>query len=164
MVCGSLLDDNQWHDVVIDRESKNISVTVDRLRVTGVSKGPFTVLDIDDSISIGGVKNPNQRGILVQENFRGCIENVIMGKAGSADKAGSAVDLIEGWWSEACENNEFKDELDLNRYVCCICLYRCAKVPGGIQSRERRFLHLRPGESDPSHIPNCRVLHENKSK
>ena len=99
VVCGSLLDDNQWHDVVIDRESKNISVTVDRLRVTGVSKGPFTVLDIDDSISIGGVKNPNQRGILVQENFRGCIENVIMGKAGKDGKAGSAVDLIEGWWS-----------------------------------------------------------------
>ena len=83
---------------------------MDRLRVTGVSKGPFTVLDIDDSISIGGVKNPNQRGILVQENFRGCIENVIMGKAGKDGKAGSAVDLIEGWWSEPYENNEFKDE------------------------------------------------------
>ena len=164
MVCGSLLDDNQWHDVVIDRESKNISVTVDRLRVTGVSKGPFTVLDIDDSISIGGVKNPNQRGILVQENFRGCIENVIMGKAGKDGKAGSAVDLIEGWWSEPYENNEFKDEYTSIVTFVAFVLYRCAKVPGGIQSRERRFLHLRPGESDPSHIPNCRVLHENKSK
>ena len=86
VACGSLLDDNQWHDVVVERESKNISVTVDRLRVTGISKGPFITLDLDDSISIGGVKNPNQRGIVVQENFRGCMENVIM----------QGVDLIEG--------------------------------------------------------------------
>ena len=54
---------------------------------------------------------------------------------------------------------EFKDQLDLNLILLQLS-YRCAKVPGGIQSRKRRFLHMRPGESDPSHIPNCRVLHE----
>ena len=91
VTCGSLLDDNQWHDVEITRQSKLISVTVDRLRVQGISQSSFTTLDLDDSISIGGVGNPNQRGILVQENFRGCIENVIL-----TGRDGKQVDLIEG--------------------------------------------------------------------
>ena len=88
------MDDNQWHDVVVYRDAKNISVTVDRLRVTGISNSPFTKLDLDDTVSVGGVKNPNQRGIVVQENFRGCIENVIL----------QGEDLIEGIHNRVINN------------------------------------------------------------
>jgi len=99
---GSLLDDNMWHDVVFFRNRKNISFTVDRVLIQGKVRGQFHRLDLNQQVSdptfliikvilrvmtpgliwdrysfqlyIGGVPN-KQEGLVVNQNFTGCIEN-----------------------------------------------------------------------------------------
>lgn len=50
-VTGSLLDDNQWHDVELVREDKNITVSVDRVPVNITVGGEFKRLDLDRYVS-----------------------------------------------------------------------------------------------------------------
>ncbi|XP_031832226.1 neurexin-4 isoform X3 [Nomia melanderi] len=71
---GSLLDDNMWHDVLISRNRKNISFSVDRVLIKGRVKGEFYRLDLNRALYIGGVPN-KQEGLVVNQNFTGCIEN-----------------------------------------------------------------------------------------
>ncbi|KAL2720327.1 neurexin-4 isoform X2 [Vespula squamosa] len=71
---GSLLDDNMWHDVVISRNRKNISFSVDRVLIKGRVKGEFHRLDLNRALYIGGVPN-KQEGLVIGQNFTGCIEN-----------------------------------------------------------------------------------------
>ena len=47
MKAGSLLDDNQWHDVEIVRDARQINFTVDRLTITNMTNGEFFQLDLD---------------------------------------------------------------------------------------------------------------------
>lgn len=72
---GSLLDDNIWHDVLISRNFKEIFFSVDRVSITGVVKGEFSTLNLNNAIYIGGVPN-KQEGLIVTQNFTGCIENM----------------------------------------------------------------------------------------
>ncbi|XP_011876421.1 PREDICTED: neurexin-4 isoform X2 [Vollenhovia emeryi] len=71
---GSLLDDNMWHDVLISRNRKNISFSVDRVLIKGRIEGEFHRLDLNRELYIGGVPN-KQDGLVVTQNFTGCIEN-----------------------------------------------------------------------------------------
>ncbi|KAK9299061.1 hypothetical protein QLX08_007806 [Tetragonisca angustula] len=71
---GSLLDDNMWHDVLISRNRKNISFSVDRVLIKGRIKGEFHRLDLNRALYIGGVPN-KQDGLVVNQNFTGCVEN-----------------------------------------------------------------------------------------
>lgn len=48
---GSLLDDNMWHDVLISRNRKNISFSVDRVLIKGRVKGEFHRLDLNREVS-----------------------------------------------------------------------------------------------------------------
>lgn len=48
---GSLLDDNMWHDVLISRNRKNISFSVDRVLIKGRIKGEFHRLDLNRAVS-----------------------------------------------------------------------------------------------------------------
>lgn len=50
-VVGSLLDDNQWHDVELTRQDKNVTVSVDRVPVNVTVEGEFTRLDLDRYVS-----------------------------------------------------------------------------------------------------------------
>lgn len=72
---GSLLDDNIWHDVVISRNRRDINFSVDRVIVEGRIKGEFDRLNLNRGFYIGGVPNV-QEGMVVQQNFTGCIENI----------------------------------------------------------------------------------------
>jgi len=47
---GSLLDDNMWHDVLISRNRKNISFSVDRVLIKGRIKGEFHRLDLNREV------------------------------------------------------------------------------------------------------------------
>ncbi|XP_011301961.1 neurexin-4 isoform X1 [Fopius arisanus] len=76
---GSLLDDNMWHDVLISRNRKNIAFSVDRVIVNGRIKGKFHRLDLNRAFYIGGVPNI-QQGLVVTQNFSGCIENLHLNK------------------------------------------------------------------------------------
>ena len=49
---GSLLDDNQWHDVDIKREGRNIEFTVDRMTIMNMTNGDFYQLDLDRRVRI----------------------------------------------------------------------------------------------------------------
>ncbi len=51
MKAGSLLDDNQWHDVEIVRDGREINFTVDRLTITNMTHGEFFQLDLDRYVS-----------------------------------------------------------------------------------------------------------------
>ncbi|XP_031782155.1 neurexin-4 [Nasonia vitripennis] len=72
---GSLLDDNMWHDVVFSRNRKDIAFSVDRVLINGRVKGEFYRLDLNRAFYIGGVPN-RQDGLVVTQNFTGCIENL----------------------------------------------------------------------------------------
>ncbi|XP_034192438.1 neurexin-4 isoform X1 [Osmia lignaria lignaria] len=78
---GSLLDDNMWHDVLISRNRKNISFSVDRVLIKGRIKGEFHRLDLNRALYIGGVPN-KQDGLVVNQNFTGCIENIYLNSTG----------------------------------------------------------------------------------
>lgn len=74
---GSLLDDNVWHDVVISRNRRDILFSVDRVVVDGKIKGDFDKLDLNRMLFIGGVPN-REEGLVVTQNFTGCIENIYL--------------------------------------------------------------------------------------
>ncbi|GBP09577.1 Neurexin-4 [Eumeta japonica] len=74
---GSLLDDNIWHDVAISRNRRDIVFSVDRVIVQGRIKGEFSRLNLNRAIYIGGVPN-FQEGLVVNQNFTGCIENMYL--------------------------------------------------------------------------------------
>ncbi|XP_042898016.1 neurexin-4 isoform X2 [Parasteatoda tepidariorum] len=73
---GSLLDDNMWHDVSIMRSNRDITFTVDRVVVPAKIRGDFLQLNIKREINVGGISNFNNDGIMVHDNFTGCIENL----------------------------------------------------------------------------------------
>lgn len=76
VTCGSLLDDNIWHDVYIWRKRRELVFTVDRVVVQRHIRGDFFQLDLNREMYIGGLPNFNQEGVAVVANFTGCIENL----------------------------------------------------------------------------------------
>lgn len=76
--CGSLLDDNIWHDVQISRFRRELVFTVDRVVVRQRLKGDSFQLDLNRELYIGGLPNFNQEGIKVAANFTGCVENLMI--------------------------------------------------------------------------------------
>ncbi|XP_026281799.1 neurexin-4 isoform X3 [Frankliniella occidentalis] len=74
---GSLLDDNIWHDVVYSRYKRDIVFSVDRVAIRSKVKGEFLRLDLNQVFYIGGIPN-KQEGLMVNQNFTGCIENLYM--------------------------------------------------------------------------------------
>ena len=51
MSAGSLLDNNQWHEVDIIRIGLNINFTVDQRTITNMTNGDFLSLDLDRHVS-----------------------------------------------------------------------------------------------------------------
>ncbi|KAH7952096.1 hypothetical protein HPB52_018374 [Rhipicephalus sanguineus] len=76
--CGSLLDDNLWHDVQISRFRRELVFTVDRVVIRQRLKGDSFQLDLNRELYIGGMPNFNQEGIKVAANFTGCVENLMI--------------------------------------------------------------------------------------
>jgi len=77
MVLGSLLDDNLFHDVVISRERRDVIFSVDRVQIRDQIHGDFHKLNLDRNWYIGGVPNIEE-GLVIHENFTGCIENMFL--------------------------------------------------------------------------------------
>ncbi|XP_064472302.1 neurexin-4-like isoform X2 [Ornithodoros turicata] len=78
VTCGSLLDDNLWHDVSIWRKRQELTFTVDRVVVHRHIRGDSFQLDLNRELYIGGLPNFNQVGVAVVANFTGCIENLYL--------------------------------------------------------------------------------------
>ncbi|KAL1140158.1 hypothetical protein AAG570_000090, partial [Ranatra chinensis] len=93
---GSLLDDNIWHDVVISRNRRDIIFSVDRVMIEGKVKGEFSRLNLNREFYIGGVPNM-QEGLVVSQNFTGCIENMFMNSTNLITEVKQAYSSGEQW-------------------------------------------------------------------
>ncbi|XP_013202139.1 contactin-associated protein-like 5 [Microtus ochrogaster] len=76
VVLGSLLDDQHWHSVLLERVGKQANFTVDTNTHHFRTKGETDVLDIDYELSFGGIPVPSKPGTFLKKNFHGCIENL----------------------------------------------------------------------------------------
>lgn len=76
IVGGSMLDDGEWHDVIITRNRTQATLIVDRLESQFETKGLFFRLDLDKKIYLGGVDTFNKRGLKTRYNFNGCLDFV----------------------------------------------------------------------------------------
>uniref|UniRef100_A0A4W6CA27 Contactin associated protein 2b n=1 Tax=Lates calcarifer TaxID=8187 RepID=A0A4W6CA27_LATCA len=76
VISGSLLDDDHWHSVVIERYRRNVNFTLDHHTQQFRTNGEFDHLDLDYEISFGGLPvsaKPSSGG---RENFVGCMEGI----------------------------------------------------------------------------------------
>ncbi|XP_042350585.1 contactin-associated protein-like 5 [Plectropomus leopardus] len=73
---GSLLDDQHWHSVTIERFNKQVNLTVDSHTQHFQTKGEGDTLEVDYELSFGGIPLPGKPGIFLRKNFHGCIENL----------------------------------------------------------------------------------------
>ncbi|XP_042192129.1 LOW QUALITY PROTEIN: contactin-associated protein-like 5 [Callorhinchus milii] len=73
---GSLLDDQHWHSVTIERYNKQVNFTVDQHTQHFRTRGEFDYLDIDYELSFGGIPVPGKSVTFLRKNFRGCLENL----------------------------------------------------------------------------------------
>uniref|UniRef100_A0A3Q3JRT7 Contactin associated protein like 2b n=1 Tax=Monopterus albus TaxID=43700 RepID=A0A3Q3JRT7_MONAL len=73
---GSLLDDDHWHSVVIERYRRNVNFTLDHHTQHFRTNGEFDHLDLDYEISFGGLPVSAKSGSGDRENFVGCMEGI----------------------------------------------------------------------------------------
>ncbi|CAH7058248.1 Cntnap4 [Phodopus roborovskii] len=76
LTLGSLLDDQHWHSVLIQRLGKQVNFTVDEHRRHFHAQGEFNYLDLDYEISFGGISAPAKSVSLLYKHFHGCLENL----------------------------------------------------------------------------------------
>ncbi|XP_039674553.1 contactin-associated protein-like 5 [Perca fluviatilis] len=73
---GSLLDDQQWHSVHMERFNKQVNLTVDSHTQHFQTKGEGHSLEVDYELSFGGIPLPGKPGTFLRKNFHGCMENL----------------------------------------------------------------------------------------
>uniref|UniRef100_A0A8C8FNI4 Contactin associated protein-like 5a n=1 Tax=Oncorhynchus tshawytscha TaxID=74940 RepID=A0A8C8FNI4_ONCTS len=73
---SSLLDDQHWHSVLIERFNKQVNLTVDTHTQHFRTKGEGDSLEVDYELSFGGIPLPGKPGTFLRKNFHGCIENL----------------------------------------------------------------------------------------
>lgn len=73
---GSLLDDQHWHTVLIERFNKQVNLTVDSHTHRFQTKGEGHSLEVDYELSFGGIPLPGKPGTFLRKNFHGCMENL----------------------------------------------------------------------------------------
>uniref|UniRef100_UPI0037E98C04 contactin-associated protein-like 5 n=1 Tax=Semicossyphus pulcher TaxID=241346 RepID=UPI0037E98C04 len=73
---GSLLDDQHWHSVHIERFNKQVNLTVDAHTQHFQTKGEGHSLEVDYELSFGGIPLPGKPGTFLRKNFHGCMENL----------------------------------------------------------------------------------------
>jgi len=86
MSSGSLLDDNTWHDVLIDRYGRNVILSVDRVVVKEKIGGDFVRFNLNLDLWIGGLPSLLYNNIGVGTNFTGCIENLMLNSTNIGDE------------------------------------------------------------------------------
>ncbi|XP_075231156.1 neurexin-4 [Lycorma delicatula] len=111
---GSLLDDNIWHDVLISRNRFDIVFSVDRVMIHGRIKGEFQRLNLNREFYIGGVPNI-QEGLVVNQNFSGCFENLFI------NHTNIIAEIKEAYYTG--------DSWQMNRYQKINTLYSCPEPP-----------------------------------
>ncbi|CAJ1078873.1 contactin-associated protein-like 5 [Xyrichtys novacula] len=73
---GSLLDDQQWHSVLIERFNRHVNLSVDSHTEHFTTRGEGDSLEVNYELSFGGIPLPGKPGTFLRRNFQGCIENL----------------------------------------------------------------------------------------
>ncbi|XP_076837761.1 contactin-associated protein-like 2b [Brachyhypopomus gauderio] len=73
---GSLLDDDHWHSVLIERYRRSVNFTLDQHTENFRTNGEFDHLDLDYEISFGGMPVSAKSGSGGPQNFIGCMESI----------------------------------------------------------------------------------------
>uniref|UniRef100_A0A3Q3GC94 Contactin associated protein 2 n=1 Tax=Kryptolebias marmoratus TaxID=37003 RepID=A0A3Q3GC94_KRYMA len=73
---GSLLDDNHWHLVMIERYRRNVNFTLDGHTQHFRTNGEFDHLDLDYELSFGGMPYSGKPVGGGRKNFKGCMESI----------------------------------------------------------------------------------------
>ncbi|XP_024910138.1 contactin-associated protein-like 2a isoform X2 [Cynoglossus semilaevis] len=73
---GSLLDDNHWHSVVIERYRRNVNFTLDSHTQHFRTNGEFDHLDLDYELSFGEMPYSGKPVGGGRKNFKGCMESI----------------------------------------------------------------------------------------
>ncbi|KAI4572013.1 hypothetical protein MJG53_014119 [Ovis ammon polii x Ovis aries] len=76
LTLGSLLDDQHWHSVLIQRLGTQVNFTVDEHRHHFRAQGEFSYLHLDYEISFGGIPAPGKPVSFPRKHFHGCLENL----------------------------------------------------------------------------------------
>lgn len=74
---GSLLDDDHWHSVTIERYRRNVNFTLDHHTQHFRTNGEFDHLDLDYEITFGGIPSSSKPSSgFSRDNFVGCMEGI----------------------------------------------------------------------------------------
>ncbi|XP_047662705.1 contactin-associated protein-like 2b [Tachysurus fulvidraco] len=73
---GSLLDDDHWHAVRIQRYRRSVNFTLDEHTQSFRTNGEFDHLDLDYEISFGGMPASAKPSSGAPQNFIGCMEDI----------------------------------------------------------------------------------------
>uniref|UniRef100_A0A8C3J5S0 Contactin associated protein 1 n=1 Tax=Calidris pygmaea TaxID=425635 RepID=A0A8C3J5S0_9CHAR len=84
---GSLLDDQHWHSLHIERFGHHVNLTLDGEVKRFRCRGTFDQLDLDTELFFGGVIDQDKQHLTYRQNFRGCVENIIFNGVNIADLA-----------------------------------------------------------------------------
>ncbi|XP_053309785.1 contactin-associated protein 1 [Spea bombifrons] len=83
---GSLLDDQHWHSIYINRYERDLNITLDGETHHVRCKGDLEQLDLDTEIFFAGIVH-QEKSITHKQNFRGCLENILFNGVNIADLA-----------------------------------------------------------------------------
>nr|XP_061826904.1 contactin-associated protein-like 5 [Nerophis lumbriciformis] len=73
---GSLLDDQRWHAVHVERFNTHVNLTLDSHTRHFQTRGEAHSLEVDYELSFGGIPLPGKPGTFLRKNFHGCVENL----------------------------------------------------------------------------------------
>ncbi|XP_069010535.1 contactin-associated protein-like 5 [Embiotoca jacksoni] len=73
---GSLLDDQHWHSVHMERFNRQVNLSVDSHSQHFQARGEGHSLEVDYELSFGGIPLPGKPGTFLRRNFHGCVENL----------------------------------------------------------------------------------------
>ncbi|KAI3374651.1 hypothetical protein L3Q82_021221 [Scortum barcoo] len=74
---GSLLDDQHWHHLSVERRSSQLNLTVDKHTERVQIPAEFSHWDIEQ-LSVGAVQDLiSQKPVVLKRNFYGCLENLL---------------------------------------------------------------------------------------
>uniref|UniRef100_A0A673KZV3 Contactin-associated protein-like 2 n=1 Tax=Sinocyclocheilus rhinocerous TaxID=307959 RepID=A0A673KZV3_9TELE len=73
---GSLLDDDHWHSVLIERYRRSVNFTLDQHTQSFRTNGEFDRLDLDYEITFGGMPVSAKPSSGARENYIGCMEAI----------------------------------------------------------------------------------------
>ncbi|KAM6399465.1 contactin-associated protein 1 [Rhynochetos jubatus] len=134
---GSLLDDQHWHSLRIERYGHHVNLTLDGEVKRFRCRGTFDQLDLDTELFFGGVIDQDKQHLTYRQNFRGCVENIIFNGVNIADLARHRRPNIrfEGSVGHYCQDQ-------LNNPITFAGINNYVRVPG-IPRRNRLAVSFR---------------------